>query len=206
MDPAIGAAVIGGFFTLAAGGAAVVAAYIVGSRQGDIASRQADIQDRQAGISERQTEIQERQVDLVDTSNRIELFDRRMTLYHDTQKYLESFVICDIDKDGEFLVLEELFYRHLNESIFLFDETVFKWMEDISKNKIEYCSMVNLTERLPHSIKAHDAFTKQVELIEWSDKQRASMQQTFSKFLTLTVRSSPREGAVAHAIRLAKTL
>lgn len=206
MDPAIGAAIIGGVATLVAGGGAVIAAYIVGSRQGDIASRQADIQDRQAGISERQTDIQERQVDLVDTSNRIELFERRMQVYHDAQDFLFKFAALDIGLENEIQEADDKIWRHLNESRFLFDVSIYQWMNEVIEKKSEYRFLSRAAVGAVGTPEG-DQFNKQLtDLHIWSLDQLKGMPKTFSPFLTVTVKSSPREGAIAHAIRLTRTL
>jgi hypothetical protein len=198
MDSTVLAALIGAGATVFTGLVAVGGAVWVGLRQVRIADRQADIQAEQAAIAQRQTEIQDRQVKLVDVNNRIQIFDRRMRLYHDARTFLHHFIPEEQTKAVQKRL--ERFIEHLNESRFLFDVTIYNWMTEILHKQAEYRFAYAMTISDEQQPNAEQYERELTEIYLWSTETSSRMHKVFAPFLNI-VPSEPltehlkREGA-----------
>lgn len=103
------------FSTLATGLLAVIAAWSVGMRQ--------------TAISEQHTKILERQLILNNSEVRQALFEKRYKVYDVTRRFIKASYANSLNDDNTDLQIE--FINHMWESKFLFNESVFKYLDDL---------------------------------------------------------------------------
>jgi hypothetical protein len=107
------------FATLAAGGAAVGGATLIGLRQLRVTAQQAEIADRQATVMSRQADILEHQVQVDRAKLRADLFDRRLAVFKACKAYIRDAMTIRVDFEPTPAVWREL-ADQLEQAEFLF--------------------------------------------------------------------------------------
>jgi hypothetical protein len=182
-DPAVIAALIGASATIATGFLAVLGAVVIGVLQLKLGRVQARIQINQTRLTHAQTKIQDRQVRLADASNRIGLFDRRMTTYQTTKEFLLDFRY----QEDSVMVrkLDQRFNDRLIESRFLFDQSIYDYLTEIWEQKIKLKKYMAVMDSDAPTFRKLTAEGEINGLFAWAEDRLKTMHSVFAQFLDI---------------------
>jgi hypothetical protein len=154
------------FATLVTGLAAVLAAFVVGWRQGSIQKVQAEIQ-------ERQTELQE-------TELRSDLFDRRYRVFERAERFLTEIIRNANDPETE---TQQEYIIAVGESRFLFHQDVRDGLDQIWAKWTEFHVLKNT---MRHMFENHGHYgdgnpDSEYQLLVWFVERRSTLHDLFDE-------------------------
>jgi hypothetical protein len=110
---------------------------------------------------------------------KLDLFDRRFSVYKGTQVFLSHIL-----KEAKF-ELEQLFQFRADtqDAVFLFDDDIMNYLKEIDSKALEFRGLQMTLEGVPRGEERTRLCQKETELLTWLTDQLPKLKEVFSPYL-----------------------